>query len=40
MSDSKLLKEMCKEIDKVFPKKKKDSSFQLAGAFEQHKQYF
>lgn len=32
MSDSKVLKDLCKQIEKVLPSKKKDN-FQIKGAF-------
>jgi hypothetical protein len=33
MSDSNLLKDLCKQIEKVLPSKKKDGNFQIKGAF-------
>jgi hypothetical protein len=33
MSDSNLLKDLCKQIERVLPSKKKDGNFQIKGAF-------
>ena len=33
MSDSNLLKDLCRQIERVLPSKKKDSNFQIKGAF-------
>lgn len=33
MSDSKLLKDMCKQIEKVLPSSKFDGNFHIQGAF-------
>lgn len=33
MSDSNLLKDLCKQIERVLPSRKKDANFQIKGAF-------
>jgi hypothetical protein len=35
MSDSNVLKDLCTQIERVLPSRKKDGSFQIKGAFYQ-----
>jgi hypothetical protein len=37
MSDSKLLKEVCKQIDRALPSTEHDGTFQVKGAFSNEK---
>lgn len=39
MTDSKLLKDMCKQIEKVLPSNKHDKLFEIKGAFGQDKMF-
>lgn len=39
MTDSKLLKDMCRQIELVLPSKKNDKHFQIKGNFDQDKMF-